>query len=100
VDDQALKARFNPLDVFVALKNELVLEMNPAFSAGAFLCHAPLGRCPRLTVSVAPLALNTCASFAALTEAKQKFAACCYDSKFLIDLQALDFPAQIFLRFA
>jgi hypothetical protein len=56
IGDQALKARFNPKDLWTA--SELALHVNRAFSAGAFLDDALLGRCPRLTVNVALLALR------------------------------------------
>jgi hypothetical protein len=36
----------------------LVPEVNRAFSAGAFWVPLVLGRCPRLTVNAAPLALK------------------------------------------
>jgi hypothetical protein len=49
VADQALKARFNPL----------VLDVNRAFSADVFCAMLAWGVAPRLSVSVAPLALNT-----------------------------------------
>jgi hypothetical protein len=42
-----------------------VSEVNRAFSAGGvFLISRSLGRCPRLEVNAAPLALNTCSAFA------------------------------------
>jgi hypothetical protein len=55
--NRALKARFNPGDAVLSPKKP-VSDVNRAFSAGVFL-PCPLGRRPRLTVNVAPLALNT-----------------------------------------
>src|SRR4029453_7293235 len=42
----------------VAMMIGLVPEVNRAFSAGAFGVPLVLGRCPRLTVNTAPLALK------------------------------------------
>jgi hypothetical protein len=39
--DQALKARFNPIDEFSTRKNELVLDVNRAFSAGVLCAMLP-----------------------------------------------------------
>jgi hypothetical protein len=44
--DQALKARFNPMDDFLHYKNEPVLGVNRAFSAGVFCAMLPWGVTP------------------------------------------------------
>jgi hypothetical protein len=42
---------------FTVSLTQISAEMNRAFSAGGF--HEFLGRCPRLLMNAAPLALNT-----------------------------------------
>src|SRR5712664_3931883 len=67
--NEALKARFKPVDAPL-IPNKLVSDVNRAFSAGSFL-PCLLGRRPRLTVNVAPLALNTyCGDRSRLYEAR------------------------------
>jgi hypothetical protein len=42
-----------------AMMDQKGTGMNRAFSAGPFALHKSLGRCPRLAMNAAPLALNT-----------------------------------------
>jgi hypothetical protein len=55
-DEQALKARFNTR--FAVNATQLGFEMNRAFSASVLALHGYLGRCPRLIMNAAPLALQ------------------------------------------
>jgi hypothetical protein len=65
---EALKARFMPRLIFNprydARQNHMMIEpasrVNRAFSAGDFGISRILGRCPRLEMTGAPLALNIC----------------------------------------
>src|SRR5205085_11875498 len=45
-------------------------QMNRAFSAVGLAWHEFLGRCPRLRMNVAPLALNTCPTLLGKAEAR------------------------------